>query len=104
MHKNKIIIYGTILIIILLISIPSTIKTVKKHNDRLESVVEKKIIETAQNCYYNDSCVNETITLAELYEKMNLEEMTNPITKQIYNENSYVDVKDNFKFVEIKEK
>lgn len=99
MNKNKIIIYGTILIVILLIAIPSTLKTVQKHNHRLEMVAEKKIIETAKDCYYNESCVDSHITLKELYEKMHLEEMTNPLTKQVYNSDSYVDVDNNFNFV-----
>lgn len=101
MNKNKIILYGTFLLLILLLAIPSVVKTVNKHNERLENVAVKKIVETAKDCYYNDSCVEDMITLKELYEKMNLEKMVNPITKTLYNEDSYVLVKEDFKFVEL---
>ncbi len=100
MNKNKIIIYVTLLLILLLISIPSVLKAINKHNDRLENVAIKKIIATAKKCYYNESCVDEKITLSELYEKMDLEEVINPITKSVYSPESYVSVKDNFKFTE----
>lgn len=100
MNKNKIIIYITILILILMISIPSVIKTINIHNKRLEKVTTGKIIEMAKKCYYNESCVEDKITLAELYEKTDLKELTNPITKKVYNSLSYVDVENNFSFVE----
>ncbi len=100
MNKNKIIFYGTVLLIILLIAVPSIMKTVHKHNERLIAVTEKKIIETAKNCYYTESCINKEITLNELYEKTDLEVMINPLTKKAYNESSYVDTQDNFKFIE----
>ncbi len=100
MNKNKIIIYCTVLFLILLISVPSIVKTIKKHNERLMNVVTKKIVETAKNCYYNESCINNEITLKELYEKTDLEEMINPLTKKIYNEESYVIVSEEFRFVE----
>ena len=100
MNKNKIIVYFTILFLILLISVPSTFKIIKKHNERLMGVVTKKIIETAKNCYYTESCVNDKIMLKELYEKTDLEEMINPLTKKIYNEESYILVSDDFKFIE----
>ena len=100
MSKNKVIIYSTILITIFLIFVPSVYKTIKQHNDRLLAVTTKKIIETAKSCYYNESCIEEKITLNELYEKTELKELINPLTKKVYNSESYVDVKDNFAFVE----
>ena len=100
MNKNKIIIYVSCLIIIFMITIPSVLKTIDKHNERLEEVAVRKIIDAAKDCYYNDSCVGSTIMLSELYEKMDLEEVTNPRTKKMYDLSSYVDVKNGFVFVE----
>jgi len=100
MNKNKIIFYVTIAIILLLIAIPSIIKTINTHNNRLIEATTKKIVEAAKNCYYNESCINDTITLQELYEKTDLKDLVNPITKKKYNTDSYVDVKNNFEFVE----
>lgn len=102
MSKNKIIIYVTVLIIILLITIPSILLIMNNHNSKLLESTEKKIIETAKNCYYSESCVEEYITLSELNDKMGLELLANPITKKVYNKDSYVDVKNNFSFIEIK--
>ena len=98
MHKNRIIIYTTMLSLILIISVPSTIKTINKHNERLLDVTIKKITETAKDCYYNNSCVEDKITLKELYEKTNLEEQANPLSKKVYNKDSYILVSDSFKF------
>ncbi len=100
MSKNKILIYATMLIIILTIAIPSTYKVIKKHNDRMLTYTTKKIIEAAKDCYYNESCVENEITLKEIYEKTSLNTMSNPITKKIYSEESYVDVERNFTFIE----
>lgn len=101
MSKNKIWIYVTVVLAVLLIAIPSTYKVVTKHNKRMLKNTTQKIIETAKDCYYNNSCINEEITLEELYEKTGLTEMYNPVTKKIYNKNSYVSVKENFKFIEV---
>ena len=100
MNKNKIIVYGTILLLILLIAIPSVLKTIQIHEERLLEVTTKKIVEAAKKCYYHESCVENQITLAELYEKTDLKELTNPVTKMVYNPNSYVDVQNSFMFVE----
>lgn len=66
----------------------------------LENTI-KKIEETAKDCYYNNSCVEDRIPLSELYEKTGLTQQNNPITKKVYNESSYVSVKDNFLFIEV---
>lgn len=100
MNKNKVIFYVTIVIILLLIAIPSIVKTINTHNDRLVEATTKKIVDAAKNCYYTESCVNDTITLQELYEKTELKDLVNPITKKKYNLESYVDVKTDFTFVE----
>lgn len=101
MSKNRVWIYSTVVIIALLIAVPSTYKVVTKHNERMLKNTLQKIVETAKDCYYNNSCVNEEITLEELYEKTGLTEMYNPVTKKIYNEKSYVSVKEDFKFIEV---
>lgn len=101
MGKNKLWIYFTIVVIVLLIAIPSTYKVITKHNERMLKNTTQKIIEAAKDCYYNNSCVNNEITLEELYEKTGLSIMNNPVTKKIYNEKSYVSVKENFRFVEV---
>jgi hypothetical protein len=100
MDKNKVIMYATIVIVILMIAIPSTIKVINTHKERLTSVVVKEIVWKAKDCYYNDSCVDDKITLKELYEKTDLQEEINPVTKKKYDEDSYVLVSEDFSFVE----
>lgn len=104
MNRNKVIIYMTIISILLIISIPTIYNIIKKHNDRLTLVTEKRITEAAKDCYLKDLCRDKKITLKELYNNKYLEKESNPITKEYYNENSYVLVENNkYTFVEIKE-
>ena len=100
MNTNKITIIGSIIIIILLISIPTGYKVIKRHNDNLKKVVLDKIIDSAKKCYYEEVCKTDEITLKELYENKYLDKVSNPITKEYYNELSYVKRTDNtFKFI-----
>lgn len=103
MNRNKVIINITIVAIILIILIPTVYNIIKKHNDRLIKVTEKRIEEAAKNCYLKDICKDNKITLKVLYDNNYLEKESNPITKEYYNENSYVLVKNNtYIFKEIK--
>lgn len=100
MNKNKAIGNLTFIIIIALIAIPTFTKVSKKHQERLMKVTENQIIDTSKNCYYSESCINDKITLAELYEKTGLAPIINPITKMEFNEASYVNVINDFEFIE----
>ncbi len=100
MSKTKIWIYVTVLLCMVIIAIPTTYKVIKKHNERMLENTVKQIVEAAKDCYYNDSCVEDEITLKELYEKTSLPLASNPMTKKIYNAESYVSVKEDFKFIE----
>ena len=103
MNRNKVIINITIVAIILIILIPTVYNIIKKHNDRLIMVTEKRIEEAAKNCYLKDICKDNKITLKVLYDNKYLEKESNPITKEYYNEESYVLVKNNtYIFKEIK--
>ncbi len=103
MNRNKVIINITIVAIILIILIPTVYNIIKKHNDRLIKVTEKRIEEAAKDCYLKDICKDNKITLKVLYDNKYLEKESNPITKEYYNEESYVLVKNNtYIFKEIK--
>lgn len=90
MNTNKITIIGSIIVILLIITIPTVYKVIKYHNDNLYQVVEGKVLEAAKKCYYEEKCVNEKILLKELYDLNYLESVSDPITKEYYNEESYV--------------
>lgn len=90
MNINKIYIFATSAIIILLIGIPTMYKVVKQHQINLYAVLENKVNDAAKKCYYEKKCLNDKITLKELYDLDYLKEVSNPISKEVYSENSYV--------------
>lgn len=92
---NKWIISGTIVIILGLVIGVTTFKVVKMHNNKLLLVEEKYIIEKAKKCINEKKCNNDAITLKELYELKYLNKQVNPVTKEYYNEESYITLKDN---------
>ena len=90
MTPNKLTIMGSIIVIILIIFIPTTYRVIKDHQDNLYKVVDDKIIEAAKNCFFADICKESKITLKMLYENNFLEKVSDPISKEYYNELSYV--------------
>ena len=94
MKNNFILTLITLCLLVAVIIIPSVIKVNKRHNDRLLLVTYEKIKKGAEDCYYDDVCKSNKITLKELYNNKYLEEIANPITKEYYNENSYVIITD----------
>ena len=103
MSRKKIIIYLTICGIIIITLIPTTYLIVKNHNNKLRDVTYKRITEAAKKCYLKEDCTEDKITLKELYDKKYLKKESNPITKEYYNEESYVKVSNKeYKFIEVK--
>ena len=93
MNTNKIVIYITILAIVIIVACPTFYKVIKENHRKLYVVNNKLITEAAEKCYYEKQCKNNTITLKELYEKEYLEEgISDPVTKIVYNTNSYVQI------------
>ncbi len=95
MNTNKITTIFCIIIIILLITIPTTYKVIKNHQNNLKRSTESKIIEAAKKCYYEDKCEGDKIFLKDLYNFDYLGKISNPLTKEYYSEDSYVEIKDN---------
>lgn len=100
--KSFKIVFATFLISVFLIITFSVLKVEKRHEEMVLLVSEKKITEAAKNCYYEDSCQKEKVTLGELIQKGYLKEEVNPITKMYYSHESYVEKKENtYTFVEV---
>ncbi len=100
MNKNSLIIYTTIIAVLIIIIIPTTYTICKRHNDRLLEVSYKRIEEAAKNCYLNDVCLADKITLKELYDNKYLMKESNPVTKEYYKDTDYVLKKnDSYKFI-----
>lgn len=93
MSSSKFVISVTVIACILIVGISVFYKVVAINHEKLYTVSNKLIIEAAQNCYYDKKCENKTITLNDLYEKEYLkEEVIDPVTKEVYNNNSYVEI------------
>jgi len=93
MNSNKIIIIVSILACLVLISCPTVYKVIKKNHNSLIAVSEKKIIEAAEKCYYEDKCKESKVLLKDLYEKGYLKKKAvNPVTKEIYKDDAYVTI------------
>ena len=106
MNTNKITVIGSIIVIILIITIPTIYKVVSMHHDNLYRVVEDKIIEKAKKCRNDGICLNDKITLvsedSKTYEFQYIEKMSDPVTKEYYNENSYITIdNEQYKFVSV---
>ena len=103
MSRKKVIVFLTVIGLIIIILIPTTYLIVKNHNNKLRDVTYKRITEAAKKCHLKEECKEDKITLKELYDKKYLEKERNPITKEYYNEESYVKVDGKeYKFVEVK--
>lgn len=98
MNTNKITIYFSLIVIILIVGACTFFKVVDNHNKKLFEVSERRIIEAYQKCINEGKCFGKT-TLKTLYDNNYLEIESNPVTKEIYNEDSYVDFQNNeYKF------
>ncbi len=91
---NRKIIFGTIIFIFIIILIPTVVKVVQNYNDNLMIVSEKRIIEAGIKCFKDNVCVDDEITLKELYENEYLEKEANPVTKEYYSDDSYIEMKE----------
>lgn len=89
---NKTIIFGTIIVIILIVVGFSAFQINKTHQEKLYSVMQNKIIGQALRCYNEDKCNDTTISLKDLYDKQYLETVINPVNSEYVNENSYVEI------------
>ena len=87
---NKFFITLTIIIVLLSVIGFSAYKIINKHNEKILLVEKKYIIERAKSCLNEKKCSGNTITLKELYDLNYLELQVNEVTKEYYNEESYV--------------
>ena len=89
-NMSKICISLTISGVLGLIGGTSIYKVVSRHHDRLLLVSEKRIVEKARQCFNEEKCTNDAVTLKTLYQLHYLTNEVNPITKEYYKDDSYV--------------
>ena len=70
-------------------------KVKKEYNDNLWLVTNKKVIEAANRCRNEDKCFDNKVTINTLKENGYLDLVVNPITKEVINPESYVDLDSN---------
>lgn len=93
MTRNKNIILGGILVIILLISFKTYYEINKSHKEKLFNAMNKQVEEAALKCYNEENCLNDKIYLEELYEKDYLKEIINPLNNEYLDKSSYIEIK-----------
>lgn len=91
----KKIIFSLFLILLGVICGLTSYKVIKENNEKKLLVSEKRIIAAAQKCWETAKCEGNKVTLEKLYAEDLLKEEINPVTKEIYNVNSYVLKTDN---------
>ncbi len=94
MEKRKFSIWYIIIAVVIIIIIVAGIKNLNNHHDKEYLVVNKKILETAKECYLKGDCEGD-ILLKDLYNKQYLSVQINPITKENIDENICITFKDN---------
>lgn len=87
---NRIVIPGTIIIIVIMIGIPTFINVKKDHENKLIRVTQGRIKEAAKKCFLDDKCKGNEITLQSLYDMGYLKTQVNPITKKYYDSSSLI--------------
>ena len=91
---NKWIITITLVIVIGLISGVTTYKVVTTYQSNLIKVEEKYLIEQAKACINEKKCTENKITLKTLYDFEYIDKEVNPVTKEYYSLDSYIEYKD----------
>ena len=82
-----------IIIISSIILIASIYKAEKNYEEKLIFSTNKKITEAAKECFIRKDCEGK-ITLQDLYNKEYLEEVINPVTKEVMDKNTCLEFKD----------
>lgn len=92
--KNKHILLITILFAGIVIISATVYKIIKDHNNKLILVSDKFIRETYLKCLKEEKC-DEKATFSHLEANKYVSDLYDPITKKIYNKESYVYLKNN---------
>ena len=91
--SNFTIIFIVILGLLAVIGVFTVIKIQKNHEDKLIYAMESKVEYYAEKCYLDNIC-KDTITLNILYENKYLDEIINPVTKEVIDPNLKIEYKE----------
>ena len=94
MISNKKWIILTMIILVISFGSYITYRVIKDYRYKVYLVAEKRILEAAKKCIDENKCKEFPVLLRDLYENQYLKEESNPLTKEVYNYDSYIDNKD----------
>lgn len=87
--SNFTIFFITVSICVIIVITSTTISLTKEHDNKLMYALNTKIEYAFKRCRLENHCSND-ITLEMLYENEYLEELVNPITKEVINPNTKI--------------
>lgn len=99
--SNFFIFISTVCILTIIIITDTTIKINDHHEEKLIYAMESKIQISAKRCYLENKCSG-AVTLEYLYKNEYLDEIINPVTKEIINHETVIELKDNNIVIEYK--
>ena len=81
-----------VIIILCFIIFPTIYKVYQTHHTNLYRVMDQKILEAAHLCYNKQDCINPIITLKDLYEQNYLNEIIDPVNKEVINSKTSINI------------
>ena len=91
--SNVFILFGTICILAVIVITRTTMKITEHHEEKLIYATNTKIQVKAKRCYLENKWSG-VVTLEHLYKNKYLDEIINPVTKEVVNKDSTVEFVD----------
>ncbi|MBO5475498.1 MAG: hypothetical protein J5982_03200 [Bacilli bacterium] len=91
--SNVFILFGTICILAVIVITRTTMEITEHHEEKLIYATNTKIQVKAKRCYLENKCSG-VVTLEHLYKNKYLDEIINPVTKEVVNKDSTVEFVD----------
>ena len=86
--------FSLVIVLLSLLIVPAILYKINKHNSDMWLVIDKRVMEAAEKCYIEGNCES-NITLNDLIEKGYIEKIYNPLTKELIDGNSLIDIENN---------
>lgn len=91
--SNYLILFCTLCILTVIVITRTTMKITEHHEEKLLYAMDTKIQVKAKRCYLENKCSG-VVTLEHLYKNKYLNEIVNPVTKEVVNKESTIEFVD----------